>query len=101
MDRCYYSKHIPTNFPGIFFDTLRPLNDNHMSTSPVMYSADHAVKKGTILWGKYDQIYKREMYNIATGNIIEIENKKHYEVYPQLLTWEQAKLVTNVLKIMI
>ena len=66
-----------------------------------MYSVDHELKKGTILWGKYDRIYKREMYNIATGNIIEIENKKHYEVYPQLLTWEQAKLVANVLKIML
>ena len=97
----YYSKHIPTNFPGLFFDTLRPTNENHLSASPVIYSPNQTVKKGTILWGKRDQIYKKEMYNIATGKIIEKDGKKYYEVYPQLLTWEQSKLVANVLKIML
>lgn len=101
MNSFYYSKHIPTNFPGMFFDTLRPLNDNGMSSSPVVYSPDQNVKKGTILWSKYDKMYKRELYNIATGNIIEKDGKKYYEVYPQLLTWEQSKLILNILTIML
>ena len=99
MDEHYYRDKIPKHFAGLFFDRAptERIDDKWVSLSPVVYSEKHPVSKGVMLWwGKKNHV---DLYNIATGNIIEKDGNKYYEVFPELYDWKQATLIVNVLRI--
>ena len=39
-----------------------------------------------------------DRYAIATGNIVTKDGEKYYEVYPELYTMMECRLLENVLK---
>ena len=99
MNEHYYYDKIPKNFPCLFFNHIptEKIDEKWVGLSSVIYSENHQVKRGEfLLWGGGGN---ENLYNIAIGNIIEKEGKKYYQVYPELFDWKQAKLITNVFKI--
>ena len=98
----YYRKRIITNFPGLLVDRIQP-NENGKSTSKVIYNETQKVTKGSILLTREKTNKKpflEDLFSIATGNIVEEEGKKYYEVYQPLFNARQSILIANVIKML-
>ena len=80
----------------IILDKL-PENEEQMSVSLVKYNDKYIVKKGTMILGLKKGKHN-DRYAIATGNIVTKDGEKYYEVYPELYTMMECRLLENVLK---
>ena len=67
----------------VIFDRLR--TDEHgQCFSNIEYKESWNVKKGTFIRTQIKE--DNEYFSIATGKIVNKDNKKYYEVYPELYT---------------
>ena len=72
-------------------------NLNNMSTSHIKFRKDLNIKKGAFIISKRMQ-GKDNLYNIATGKIVTTKNGIFYEVYPELYTMEECRLLESALR---
>ena len=72
-------------------------NLNNLSTSHIKYNEKLNVKRGTFIKSNLMQD-KDVLYNVATGETIENEDGIFYEVYPQLYTMKECRLLESILR---
>ena len=72
-------------------------NLNNMSTSHIKYNEKLNVKRGTFIKSNRMQD-KVVLYSIATGETITTEDGIFYEVYPQLYTMKECRLLESILR---
>jgi len=72
-------------------------NLNSLSTSHIKYNEKLNVKRGTFIKSNLMQD-KDVLYNVATGETIENEDGIFYEVYPQLYTMKECRLLESILR---
>ena len=82
--------------PPLINQTLKT-NSNGFSTSHIKFNHVLNVKRGTFI--KSNQIRDNEiLYNICTGIILEYEDGIFYEVYPELYTMKECRLLQSILR---
>ena len=67
------------------------------ATSDIIYNEGDDLYMGVVLQTNYGKI---EYYSIATGKTIEKQGKKYYEVYPDVYTYDQMKIINAALRTM-
>ena len=72
-------------------------NLNNMSTSHIKFIKELNLKRGTFIISKRMQ-GKDKLYNIATGKTVTTENGIFYEVYPELYTMKECRLLESALR---
>ena len=73
-------------------------NLNNKSTSQFKYNEQLNVKHGTFI--KSNRLQDKEvLYSIATGKVVETQNGVlYYEVYPELYTMRECRLLQSFLR---
>ena len=72
-------------------------NSNSLSTSHIKYNEKLNVKRGTFIKSNHMQD-KDVLYNVATGKTITTGAGIFYEVYPQLYTMKECRLLESILR---
>ena len=72
-------------------------NLNNMSTSHIKFIKELNLKRGTFIKSKRMQD-KDNLYNIATGKTVTTEDGIFYEVYPELYTMRECRLLESILR---
>ena len=88
-------KIIPYIAP-IINQTLKT-NLNNRSTSHIAYIKELNVKHGTFIKSNCMRD-KNVLYSVATGETIETKDGIFYEVYPQLYTMKECRLLESILR---
>ena len=82
--------------PPLINQTLKT-NLNGFSTSHVKFNEKLNVKRGTFI--KSNRIQDKDvLYNVVTGETITTEDGIFYEVYPQLYTMQECRLLESILR---
>ena len=90
MDFITKNRDIPYISP-ILLDNLGFISKNR-SNSNLKVNPTYTVKKGTFIRCEKKGV-TRKLYGMATGEIIDKDNIKYYEVYPELYTLDQCRLI--------
>ena len=72
-------------------------NLNNKSTSHITYNKKLNIKRGVFIKSNRMQD-KNVLYNIATGETIETKDGIFYEVYPELYTMKECRLLESALR---
>ena len=68
-----------------------------MSTSHIRYNKELNIKRGAFI--KSNRVHKKVvLYNVATGKTIKNEEGEFYEVYPELYTMRECRLLESLLR---
>ena len=84
------------HIPPIINQTLKT-NLNNKSTSHIAYNKKLNIKRGVFIKSNRMQD-KNVLYNIATGETIETNDGIFYEVYPELYTMKECRLLESGLR---
>jgi len=79
----------------VVFDRLKT-DEQGRCFSNIEYEESWNVKKVAFI---RTQIKKGvEYFSLATGNIVDKDGKKYYEVYPELYTLKECRVIDSVLR---